>query len=96
MRKERKHYTAEEKGAILRRHLLDKVPVSDLCEELGLQPTELVARFPDGALHRQLVTSSRNDVGRIVDSQVSKSTVYRRCRPSALLCWRFTPDTFIR
>lgn len=27
--------------AILRRHLLDKVPVSDLCEELGLQPTVL-------------------------------------------------------
>src|SRR5271169_3872132 len=39
MRKERRHYTAEEKVAILRRHLLDKVPVSDLCEELGLQPT---------------------------------------------------------
>jgi transposase len=39
MRKERKHYTAEEKVAILRRHLLDKVPVSDLCEELWLQPT---------------------------------------------------------
>jgi transposase-like protein len=39
MRKERKHYTSEEKVAILRRHLLDKVPVSDLCEELGLQPT---------------------------------------------------------
>src|SRR5580765_6511959 len=39
MRKERKHYTAEEKVAILRRRLLDKVPVSDLCEELGLQPT---------------------------------------------------------
>ncbi len=27
------------RSAILRRHLLDKVPVSDLCEELGLQPT---------------------------------------------------------
>jgi transposase-like protein len=39
MRKERKHYIAEEKVAILRRHLLEKVPVSDLCEELGLQPT---------------------------------------------------------
>ena len=39
MRNERKHYTAEEKVAILRRHLLDKVPVSDLCEELGLRPT---------------------------------------------------------
>ena len=39
MKKERKHYAAEEKVAILRRHLLDKVPVSDLCEEVGLRPT---------------------------------------------------------
>ena len=39
MRKERKHYSGEEKVAILRRHLLDKVPVSDLCEETGLRPT---------------------------------------------------------
>ena len=39
MSKERKHYTAEEKVAVLRRHLLDKVSVSDLCEELDLQPT---------------------------------------------------------
>src|SRR5205823_13256222 len=39
MRKERRHHTGEEKVAILRRHLLDKVPVSDLCDELGLQPT---------------------------------------------------------
>jgi|SRR5580692_5171018 transposase len=39
MRKERKHYTAEEKVAILRRHLLDKVPVLDLCEVLSLKPT---------------------------------------------------------
>jgi transposase-like protein len=39
MRKERKHYSAAEKVAILRRHLLDKVPVSDLCKETGLRPT---------------------------------------------------------
>src|SRR5256885_17229724 len=39
MRKERRHHTGEEKVAILRRHLLDKVPVSDLSDELGLQPT---------------------------------------------------------
>jgi len=39
MRKERKHHRADEKVATLRRHLLDKVPVSDLCEELGLQLT---------------------------------------------------------
>jgi transposase-like protein len=39
MRKERKHFTPEEKVAILRRHLADKVPVSELCEELRLRPT---------------------------------------------------------
>jgi transposase-like protein len=39
MGKERKHFTPEEKVAILRRHLVDKVPVSGLCEELGLRPT---------------------------------------------------------
>ncbi len=35
----RKNYTAEEKVRILRRHLMDHVPVSDLCDEIGLQPT---------------------------------------------------------
>ena len=39
MKKQRKHYTPEEKVAILRRHLLEKEPISNLCDELGLQPT---------------------------------------------------------
>ena len=39
MKKERKHYTPEEKVSILRRHLVEKVPVSELCEKFGLQPT---------------------------------------------------------
>ena len=41
MKKSRKHYTAEEKVAILRRHLLEGAAVSALCDELGLQPTVL-------------------------------------------------------
>ena len=39
MKKQRKHYSAEEKVAILRRHLLEGAAVSTLCDELGLQPT---------------------------------------------------------
>jgi transposase len=39
MRKSRKNYTPSEKVAILRRHLIDRVPVSDLCDEYQLQPT---------------------------------------------------------
>ena len=38
-KKTRKHYTGEEKVAILRRHLLEQEPVSKLCDEFGLQPT---------------------------------------------------------
>ncbi len=39
MKKQRKHYTPEDKVAILRRHLLNKEPISKLCDELGLQRT---------------------------------------------------------
>ena len=39
MRKTRRKFSAEEKVSILRSHLLDKTPVSDLCDELGIAPT---------------------------------------------------------
>src|SRR6202142_3200597 len=39
MKKQRKHYTPVEKVAILRRHLVEGVAISDLCDEEGLQPT---------------------------------------------------------
>ncbi|WP_316346894.1 transposase [Desulfuromonas acetoxidans] len=39
MRKKRKNYTSQEKVAILKRHLVDQTPVSDLCDEYQLQPT---------------------------------------------------------
>ena len=39
MKPSRKHYPPEEKVAILRRHLVEQVPVSQICEEHGLRPT---------------------------------------------------------
>ncbi len=39
MKKQRKHHTSRDKVAILRRHLLEQVPVSDLCDEYDLHPT---------------------------------------------------------
>jgi transposase len=35
----RRQFEPAEKVAIVRRHLLEQVPVSDLCDEYGLQPT---------------------------------------------------------
>ena len=39
MRKPRKSYSPHEKVAILRRHLIDRVAVSDLCDEYQLPPS---------------------------------------------------------
>ena len=37
--KSRNHYTAEQKVGIVRRHLLEKIPVSDICDQYKLKPT---------------------------------------------------------
>jgi transposase-like protein len=39
----RRHFSGAEKVAILKRHLLDKVPVSNLCDELQLYPNQVYA-----------------------------------------------------
>ena len=38
-KKTRRQHSPEQKAAILRRHFVDKVPVSDLCDEYRLQPS---------------------------------------------------------
>jgi len=40
MNKPRRHFADHEKVAILKRHLIDKVPVSDLCDELDIYPNQ--------------------------------------------------------
>lgn len=37
--KERRHWSADEKTRLLRRHLIEKVPVSKICEEAQLAPS---------------------------------------------------------
>ncbi len=38
-KRSRRHHTTEQKAALLKRHLVDKIPVSQLCEENQLQPS---------------------------------------------------------
>jgi len=35
---ERRHFSPEEKVAMLRRHFLEKVPISELCNQHGITP----------------------------------------------------------
>ena len=37
--KTRRHHSAEQKSKLLKRHHLDKVPISGLCDENDLQPS---------------------------------------------------------
>lgn len=39
MTRKRRHYTPEQKAALLRRHLVDKVAVSEICNGERLQPS---------------------------------------------------------
>jgi transposase len=43
MKKARRHFSGSEKVAILKRHLIDKVAVSDLCDEYDIYPTQFYA-----------------------------------------------------
>ena len=41
MAKQRRHFDGAQKVAILKRHLVDKVPVSDLCDELDIHANQI-------------------------------------------------------
>jgi transposase len=41
MKRERKTLAGPEKLAILKRYLVEKVPISDLCDQHGLQPSQI-------------------------------------------------------
>ena len=40
MEKQRKYFTAVDKVKLLRRHLVEKFPVSQVCDQAGIQPTQ--------------------------------------------------------
>ena len=54
MNRQRKQVAGPEKLAILKRYLIEKVPISDLCDEHGLQPSQIyrwqTQLFDQGAL----------------------------------------------
>ena len=43
MKKPRRRLGTDQKAAILKRYLVDKVPLSDLCDEYGIKPNQVYA-----------------------------------------------------
>ena len=50
MKRERRSWSAEEKTKLLRRHLIEKIPISKLCEEANLAPS-LFHRWQEQLFH---------------------------------------------
>ena len=74
--RQRRQFTPDEKAAILRRHLADKIPVSDLCDEYHIQPSlfylwqrqaleNLGAVFQDGRARRSHEQRTKRERERI-------------------------------
>ena len=47
MKKQRRHFGGSEKVAILKQHLVEKVPVSDLCDRHDLYPNQFYGWLKD-------------------------------------------------
>jgi len=86
MPKDRKNYTPNDKVAILRRHLLDHIPVSQLCDEYHLQPTLFyrwqkqffengAAAFAAATPQAALVAHERNKIARLEEKLARKNEV---------------------
>jgi transposase len=43
MNMQRRRFGTDQKAAILKRYLVDKVPLSDLCDEYGIKPNQVYA-----------------------------------------------------
>jgi len=53
MKTNRRKFSADEKVKIIRRHLIEKVPISEVCDQHGIQPTQfyLVPKIAAKTVH---------------------------------------------
>ena len=72
MDKRRRHFSGPDKVAILKRHLLDKVPVSDLCDEFDIYPNQFYAWLKDFFENGHLAFGNGRKSKALEDSQQKK------------------------
>lgn len=82
VQRSRRVFTPEQKATILRRHLGDKVPVSDLCDEYQIAPSllylwqrqaleHLAAALQDGRTQRGETQTAQADRARIAELEAT-------------------------
>jgi transposase len=85
----RKHLSPEQKLSIVRRHLLEKTPLSDLCDEFGIHATQyylwqkqlfengtaIFERRPNGANQRRQESAAARKIAQLEAQLVKKNEV---------------------
>lgn len=66
IKQKRRQFTAEQKAAVLRRHLKDKIPVSDLCDEYKIQPSAFYRWQAQLLENLETALDSKEPVGRAI------------------------------
>jgi len=74
MSRQRRHFTPEQKVAILRAHLLEKTPVSDLCEQHGIA-VNLFYNWQQQFFENGQAAFTANDKRRKVDTDAKDRTI---------------------
>jgi len=75
MTKTRRKFTAEQKAAIVRRHLKGKEPISSIAEELSIQPTQIhqwVAMVVDHAERAFEKTTKSEKASKMAEAKVAQ------------------------
>jgi len=66
MKSNRRKFSAPQKVRILRQHLVEKVPISEVCEQNGIQPTQFYqwqkVFFENGAAAFEKSPNKRNGI----------------------------------
>ncbi len=84
-KQKRRRFAGQEKIAILKRHLVDKTKVSDLCDEHNIQPTQFYAWqkqfFENGAIlfektsKTSTITASEAKIKRLEATLVRRNAI---------------------
>lgn len=87
-KRSRRKFTAEQKAVILRRHLVDKVAVSDLCDEYKIHPNlfylwqqqlfehaERAMQKPDGSEAAQRLAAQERKIATLEAKVAKKESV---------------------
>ena len=72
MAKQRRHFEGTDKVAILKRHLIDKVPVSDLCDEYDIYATQFYGWLKDFFEHGHLAFDNGRKSKAVEDAKDKK------------------------